>query len=238
MGFCDDMLNGSNLYRHRLKQFRDEVTLYPVSCERLACDRSDEQWLDAVLQGGARIVQLRDKDSRDRRLLEKARYFREKTREAGALFFVNDRVDIALLSDADGIHLGQNDVPPEDVRDLAPEMLIGISCNTEDQARQLGQLERHGTLPVSYYNIGPLYPTRTKEGLAEFIGHEAIARFSSHLSLPFTVMGGIKLEHVPELKALGVRRIAVVTALTRAPDIARETARWLDKIKYIGGDHE
>lgn len=220
----------SEKYAHRLKQFTEQVTIYPVSCEKLADGRSDAFWLDEVLRGGARIVQLRDKESEDRQLLDKARYFREKTREAGALFLVNDRVDIALLADADGIHLGQNDLPPEEVRLLAPDMLIGISCNSEAQAKKLGEQEMKGELAVSYYNIGPLFPTGTKAGLAEFIGPVAIERFSSHLSIPFSVMGGIKLEHVPELIAKGAKRIAVVTALTQAPDIASETSRWIRAI--------
>jgi thiamine-phosphate pyrophosphorylase len=221
------MIVRGELYRRRYRQFVDNVTIYPVSGERLAEGRSDEQWLDGVLKGGAAIVQLRDKDSTDRQLLEKARYFRRKTSEAGALFLMNDRVDIALLADADGIHLGQKDLPPAEVMRLAPDLIIGISCNSEEQARQLGTMEREGNLPVSYYNIGPIYPTRTKEGLAEFIGPEAIGLFSAHLSIPFTVMGGIKLEHVAELVAGGARKIAVVTALTRAPDIAAETERWI-----------
>ena len=217
-------------YRKRIRQFKDEVSVYPVSCERLAAGRTDEQWLDEVLRGGAKIVQLRDKESSDRRLLEKAKYFRRKTFKAGALFLVNDRIDIALLSDADGVHLGQNDLPPEEVLKLAPEMIIGISCNTEDQAKKLGEQEGQGTLAASYYNIGPLFPTETKEGLSAFIGVEAIELFSSYLSLPFTVMGGIKRRHIKELVALGARRIALVTALTRAPDIAGETARWKEEI--------
>ena len=227
----------SEVYIRRFKQFVENVTVYPVSCEKLAEGRSDQQWLEAVLQGGAQIVQLRDKHSEDRHLLEKARFFRRKTAEAGALFLVNDRVDIALLAGADGIHLGQKDLPPEEVRTLAPDMLIGISCNTEEQARELGKLEQKGTLPVSYYNIGPLYTTGTKEGLAEFIGPGAIERFFSHLAIPFTVMGGIKLEHVPELVAKGARRIAVVTALTKAGDIAGETEQWVQSI-YRSLAHE
>lgn len=220
----------STAYRRRLQRFIEEVTVYPVSCERLAKGRSDRSWLDEVLRGGARIVQLRDKDAPDRVLLEKARYFREKTLEAGALFLVNDRVDIALLVDADGVHVGQQDLPPWEIARLAPDMLIGISCNREEQARQIARLvQEHGPV-VSYYNIGPVYPTRTKEGLAEFIGPESIRRFSAGLSLPFTVMGGIKLEHVPELVALGAGRIAVVTALTGAADIASETGRWVQAI--------
>lgn len=224
------MIIQSELYQRRLQHFLDDVSVYPVSSERLAEGRSDEQWLDGVLKGGARIVQLRDKDSTDRQLLEKARHFRQRTRDAGALFLVNDRVDIALLADADGVHLGQEDLPPAEVRRLGPDMIIGISCNSEDQARQLGEMERQGNLPVSYYNIGPIYPTKTKQGLAEFIGPEAIKLFSSHVSIPFTVMGGIKLGHVTELVACGARRIAVVTALTLAPDIAAETKRWIQTI--------
>jgi thiamine-phosphate pyrophosphorylase len=224
-------------YRLRLQQFVDEVTVYPVSCERLAGGRSDEQWLEGVLRGGARIVQLRDKESSDRRLLEKAKFFRRKTREAGALFLVNDRLDIAQLADADGIHVGRKDIPPGEILNLAPEMIIGISCNSEQQAVHMGEAEKAGNLPVSYYNIGPIYPTGTKEGLSEFLGPEAIARFSSHLSIPFTVMGGIKLKHVQTLVESGVRRIALVTALSQAVDIAGETARWVEEISRAGSSH-
>ncbi len=224
------MIARSEKYIQRLQKFRDEVTVYPVSSEPLAEGRSDEQWLDDVLQGGAKIVQLRDKESTDRQLLEKAKYFRKKTSDAGALFMINDRVDIALLTDADGIHLGQKDLPSEEVVKLVPDMLIGISCNSELQASQLGKMEREGMLSASYYNIGPIYPTKTKEGLTEFIGPEAIEVFSSYVSIPFTVMGGIKLEHVTELAACGVRRIAVVTALTKAPDITAETKCWVKTI--------
>ena len=174
------MVHRGELLTNRIRKFKEEVTVYPVSCERLSAGRSDDQWLDQVLLGGARIVQLRDKDSSDGQLLEKARMFRRKTSEAGALFIVNDRLDIALLSDADGIHLGQNDIPPGEVVQLAPEMIIGLSCNTEEQAKELGMMEQKGTLPVAYYNIGPIYPTKTKEGLADFLGPAAITRFSAH----------------------------------------------------------
>lgn len=231
---CINMTGRGEKYRRRRQQFIDEVTLYPVSCERLAGGRSDEQWLDGVLRGGARIVQLRDKDSSDRRLLEKAKFFRRKTFEAGALFIVNDRLDIALLSDADGIHVGQQDLSPYEVVKLAPEMIIGMSCNDQNQAEHLGEMEKAGNLPVSYYNIGPIYPTETKEGLSEFIGPEAIVHFSSHVTIPFTVMGGIKLRHVQELVELGARRIALVTALSQAQDIAAETAQWVGAINQTG----
>ena len=170
------------------------------------------------------MVQLRDKHSEDLDFYRKALVFREKTREAGALFIVNNRFDIALLTEADGVHLGNTDLPAEEVRRLAPEMIIGVSCNSPEQA---ATAKRRG---ASYFNIGPLYPTDTKRKLTPFLGPDAIARFSALCDLPFTVMGGIKLEHVPELAARGARRLAVVTALTKAPDIAAATRRWLETI--------
>lgn len=209
----------------RLAILRDQVTLYPVSCERLANGRSDLIWLEAVLSAGVRIVQLRDKDSNDRDLFEKALIFRKKTNQAGALLIVNNRVDIALAVDADGVHLGNSDLPAEAVRRLAPEMIIGVSTNTKEQAASAADRG------ASYFNIGPIFPTATKEGLSTFLGSEAIASFSATSSLPFTVMGGIKLGHVKELTSCGARRIAVVTALTQAADIESETRKWLAAIK-------
>jgi thiamine-phosphate pyrophosphorylase len=214
-------------YAHILRQFTEEVTVYPVSCEKLAAGRGDQEWLDGVLAGGARIVQLRDKESKDAVLLEKARYFRKKTREAGALFLVNDRLDIALLANADGIHVGQNDLPPMEIRKLAPNFLIGLSCNNQEDVEALTRLIAKNPDVVSYFNIGPIYPTETKEGLLSFLGPRAIATLSGKCSLPFTVMGGVKYGHIDELVACGAKRIAVVTAISQADDIKEETARWV-----------
>ncbi len=214
------MTEQSDIHQRRMMQFIEQVTVYPVSCEKLAGGRSDEEWLEAVLAGGARIVQLRDKISDDRTLFAKARIFRQKTGAAGALFIINNRPDIALLVEADGVHLGNSDLPAEEVRRLAPGLIIGVSANTIEQA---AAARARG---ASYFNIGPLFPTATKSGLLQFLGPEAIALFTAVSDLPFTVMGGIKLNHVEELTRLGARRIAIVTALTQADDIAGETARW------------
>ena len=214
-----------DLYRRRLDKFIHEVSLYPVSCERLAEGRTDIEWLDAVLAGGARIVQLRDKESDDRVLYEKAVVFRQRTKDAGALFVVNNRLDIALLTGADGLHLGNTDIPAGEARKLAPDLIIGVSANTEEQA---ATAKERG---ASYYNIGPIFPTRTKAEARQFIGKEAIGRYAVRSDLPFTVMGGIKFEHISELRALQVQRIAVVTALTRAADIASETKRWIEALQ-------
>ncbi len=204
----------------RIKKFKTEVSIYPVSCERLSRGRSDFEWLEAVLTGGARIVQLRDKETDDRRLYDKARIFREKTIEAGALLIINNRLDIALAVAADGIHLGNSDLPVAEARRLAPELIIGVSANTREQT---ASAHKRG---ASYFNIGPIFPTSTKEGLSTFLGPKAVPDFSALSPLPFTIMGGIKFKHITELKALGAQRIAVVTALTMADDIAADTRKW------------
>ena len=209
------------LHAKLMARFTEEVTLYPVSCEEMARGRSDYEWLSAVLEGGARIVQLRDKNADANTLYKKALEFRRKTREAGALLIINDRLDIALAVDADGVHLGNKDLPVEAARQLAPDLIIGVSCNTEEQA---ASAEARG---ASYYNIGPLFSTGTKKDITPILGPDAILCFRARCSLPFTVMGGIKLHHVPELVARGARRLAVVTALTKAEDIAAETRQWI-----------
>ncbi len=220
----------SGLYRQRMNKFINLIGVYPVSGEQPASGRSDKEWLEDVLAGGAGIVQLRDKLSTDRQLLDKARLFRRLTSAAGALFMVNDRVDIALLAGADGVHLGQDDLKPSEVRCLGRDMIIGLSCNTEKHVMELSEIKVDGECAVSYYNIGPLYPTDTKDGLTDFIGTEAVAAFSHHSDLPFTVMGGIKLNHVDALAACGVRRIAVVTAISEADNMKMETLMWQKKI--------
>ena len=219
------MLPALTNYQQKIDFFQDEVTIYPVSCEPLADGRTDIEWLEEVLAGGAKIVQLRDKVSDDRTFLEKASVFRQKTKAAGALFIVNNRFDIALLSEADGLHLGNDDLPAEEVRKMAPDLIIGVSCNAPEQAATAKQRG------ASYYNIGPLFQTGTKKKLTAFLGAEAIDEFSALCDLPFTVMGGIKLDHVKELVGKGARRIAVVTALTQAEKIDAETRRWVETIE-------
>ena len=211
-------------YQKKVNFFREKVTIYPVSCEPLANGRSDIEWLEGVLAGGAKIVQLRDKYSDDRAFYQKALVFREKTNEAGALFIVNNRLDIALLAHADGVHLGNNDLPVEKAREFGPDLIIGVSCNEKEQVATVK--ERGG----SYYNIGPIYTTKTKKNLTPFLGSDVIESFSSLCDLPFTVMGGVKRDHIQDLVAKGVRRIAVVTALTQAKDIAAETRLWIEAI--------
>jgi thiamine-phosphate pyrophosphorylase len=203
----------SRLREERAARFR-EVDLYPVTSEAHSGGRTSLEVLEGVIAGGARIVQLREKDRTLDRLYPLAVEFRKRTREAGVLLIVNDRVDLALAVDADGVHIGQEDLPLAAARRLAPDLIVGLSTHSLEQALEG---ERGG---ADYVNLGPIFPTGTKPEHDTFLGVEAIREIGPRLTIPFTVMGGITAENLDEVVAAGARHVAVVTAVTKAPDVA------------------
>ncbi len=210
--------------RELRRQMFQQVDVYPVTCEELSQGRSNLEVLEAVIQGGARIIQLREKEYRKKDLYHLALKLREMTAKAGVLLIINDHVDIALAVDADGVHLGQEDLPIQEAKKLAPELLIGASTHSLEDALQA---QKHG---ADYVNIGPIFPTRTKEGVERVLGPDAIARITPHVKVPFTVMGGINEENIDQVLAQGARRVAMVTAITKAPDIAAKVKSLKEKI--------
>jgi thiamine-phosphate pyrophosphorylase len=126
--------------------------------------------------------------------------------------------------EADGVHLGQEDLPLDVARNLAPDLLIGASSHSLEEALQA---QKDG---ADYINIGPIFPTKTKEGVERFLGPDAIATISPSLEVPFTVMGGIKDDNIDHVLAKGARKVAVVTAITKAADIADRVQCLKEKI--------
>ena len=201
------------------------IDVYPVTCEKLSAGRSDIDVLEEVIRGGAKIIQLREKEFAKRDLYLLALEFRTITAEADVLLIINDYLDIALAVEADGVHLGQDDLPIKAAAKLAPELLIGASSHSLEEAVQA---EEDG---ADYINIGPIFPTKTKEKVARFLGPKAIASISPRINLPFTAMGGINATNIGQVISQGAKRIAMVTAITKADDIA-ETVRLLkEKIR-------
>ncbi|MDR3569513.1 MAG: thiamine phosphate synthase [Syntrophobacteraceae bacterium] len=193
----------------------EEIDLYPVTCQRLSSGRSDLDVLEGIIEGGASIVQLREKELSERDFFRLAQTFRKRTAQAGMLLIINDRVDVALAVGADGVHLGQEDFPVWAAKKIAPDLLIGASShNMEEALRALKE-------GADYINLGPIFPTGTKQGLERFLGPGEISKIAPLLPIPFTVMGGIKEANVGQVLEAGARKIAVVTAVTQAPDIAR-----------------
>lgn len=201
--------------RQARKSSFDRIDIYPVTCERLSNGRSDIEVLEGLVAGGAGIVQLREKEMPERDFYLLAERFREITAGAGMLLIINDRVDVALAVGADGVHLGQDDFPVPAARRIAPDLLIGASSHNLEEALRA---QEQG---ADYVNIGPIFPTGTKTGIEHFLGPEAIGAIAPSLKIPFTVMGGIKESNIDLVLRAGARRIAVVTAITQAPDIAQ-----------------
>ncbi len=199
--------------------------LYAVVTGSWCAGRDPLDVARAVLDGGATLVQMREKDLDGKRLFRLAEEMRRLTERAGALLVVNDRLDVALAAGADGAHLGQDDLPPEQARALAPDLIVGVSTHSREEALAAEQAG------ASYVNIGPLFATGTKTVAMPPLGLAGLRAIAPALTVPFTVMGGIKREHVPELVAAGARTIAVVTAVTAAPDPARATAELLAAIR-------
>ncbi|PJC76565.1 MAG: thiamine phosphate synthase, partial [Syntrophobacterales bacterium CG_4_8_14_3_um_filter_58_8] len=197
-------------------------------CERHSAGRSNLEVLDAAIRGGAGIIQLREKECTAGDLYRLALRFRKVTADARMLLIINDHVDIALAVEADGVHLGQEDLPLAAARAIAPDLLIGISTNSREEA-----LKAQGE-GADYVNIGPIFPTRTKEGATRFLGPEAIAGIAAGLEIPFTVMGGINGDNIDRVLTQGARRVAVVTAVTMADDMAEMIASLREKIRRAG----
>jgi thiamine-phosphate pyrophosphorylase len=199
--------------------------LYLVTGESLSAGRGTAEIVQQALGAGVRLVQLREKDRSKRALYRLACRLRRACDEHGALLIVNDHLDVALAAGADGVHLGNDDLPPQAARALFPDGIIGVSTHDAAEARAA---EQSG---ASYYNIGPIFPTETKSWPGAFLGPAAIAEISACSRLPFTVMGGIKISNIEQVLAAGARTVAVVTAVTRAPDPAAECRRLLEIVR-------
>jgi thiamine-phosphate diphosphorylase len=187
--------------------------LYVVTDDRFPHGRTHVEVTRAALAGGARVIQLRDKRRDAGELLPAAREMTILCRAAGALFLVNDRVDLAVACDADGAHLGQTDLPLREARRLlGPDRLLGISV--EDVA-QVHVAEAEG---ADYLGVGPIFGTATKADAGEAVGPEQLRRFQAVTDLPLVAIGGVTLERVPEAMAAGAHSVAVISAVSAADD--------------------
>lgn len=167
----------------------------------------------AALRGGAPAIQLRAKEMAARELAELARAVSAETRAAGALLFVNDRVDVALAAGADGAHVGDADLPVEAARRIAPPgFLLGMSADTPEAAR------RAAAAGADYVGVGPVYATGSKADAGAPVGVERIAEVAAAVEIPVVGIGGIDAGNARAVVQAGAVGIAVISAVFRAPD--------------------
>lgn len=200
--------------------------VYVITDEGLGRGSHEEQ-ARAALAGGAGVIQLRDKAASSLRLYEAARAMRDLTRAAGAVLIVNDRVDVALAADADGVHLGPDDLPVAVVRGmLRPGMLLGASAGTVAEAIAA---ERDG---ADYLGVGAVYEARTsKTDAGAPVGPRRVAEVCAAVRIPVVGIGGIKAENLSAVIQAGADGVAVITGIVAAPDIAAAAARYLEQVQ-------
>jgi len=191
-----------------------KADIYGITAEEYSRGRSNIEVVAQMIEAGIMVIQYREKEKSDRRKYEECRKIREMTRKAGVSFIVNDSVDLAMLVDADGVHLGQDDLPPGVVKKLAGEkMFIGLSTHSPAQA------EAALKLGVDYIGVGPIFATNTKKDVCEPVGLEYLDYVVKNIRLPCVAIGGIKEHNIAEVYRRGARCIALVTEIVGAPDI-------------------
>ncbi|MCP3968006.1 MAG: thiamine phosphate synthase [Lentisphaerae bacterium] len=210
----------------RIAAFKN-IDIYPVISSEFTAGRDVIDVLKSIAVGGAKIVQIREKNKSKIEVYKLALEYRRITAEHNMLLIINDHVDIALAVDADGVHLGQDDLPVSAARPIAPELILGCSSHDIQEATEA---EASG---ADYVNVGPIYPTGTKAVPCGVVGIEMLEAIKPHISIPFTVMGGIKEHHLSELFAVGATKIAMVTEITQAEDVTAKVnalrSHWSDR---------
>lgn len=194
---------------------RVDYTLYLVTDAAERYHHGLLAGVEAALAGGVDIVQYRATTGTRRHLYETARALAGLLSPRNIPFIVNDQVDLALAVDADGVHVGQGDLPAEVVRRLiGPAKLLGLSITAPEQ------LEKIPEATVDYLGLGPVFPTISKDDAAPALGLAGLAQMTKRSTLPTVAIGGISLENAPSVFAAGVDGIAVVSALSLAADPA------------------
>jgi thiamine-phosphate pyrophosphorylase len=199
----------------------DLPPLYAILDPQQARGRDPATVLQALLEGGSKIVQLRAKTLAPRDFLELARAIRELTRKSECRFIVNDRVDIALACGADGVHLGQEDLPLTAARKLMAGRIIGISTHSEEQAREA---ERDG---ADYIGFGPMFGTTTKETGYAARGTDMLRQLRRAVQVPIVAIGGITETNVTQVWEAGADSAAIISDILAAEEIASKVARIL-----------
>jgi len=205
--------------RELVTRLMHEGGLYGLTAEKFSLGRRNADVVRTMLDGGIRIIQYREKTKKMGLKYEECLQLRAMTRKAGAAFIVNDDIDLALLTGADGVHVGQEDLPVEAVRALVGEgMAVGLSTHSPEQAR--AAVSRG----ADYIGVGPIFATRTKEDVCAPVGFEYLDFVARNIDLPFVAIGGIKEHNIKEVANHGARCMALVTEITAAEDIRGKIA--------------
>ena len=206
-----------NLEKEFMGSLKPEIPLglYGITAENFSKGRSNYEIVTEMIKSGIKIIQYREKFKSLREKLEEAKILCELCKKNNVLFIVNDHVDIALMVDADGVHVGQEDMPVSEIRKiLGANKIIGLSTHSvEDAYKVLLQ-------DLDYIGVGPIFPTTTKDRAA--VGIEYMEYVEKNINLPYIAIGGIKEANLLQVVEKGARRIALVSEIVGADDIVEK----------------
>ena len=210
------MINKENL--------KKALRLYLVTDSDILKGRDFYKCIEEAMKSGVTMVQLREKDVDGKEFLQKAMKLRELTRKYNVTFIINDRVDIAQLVDADGVHVGQSDIDAVSVRKLMGEnKIVGVSARSVEEAKIAKEMG------ADYLGIGAMFSTSTKKD-AKDVSFDTLSHIIEEVDLPFVLIGGITLDNVCELKKFNPDGYALVSGILGADDISSRVKMWNKKI--------
>jgi thiamine-phosphate pyrophosphorylase len=210
-----------NLFRRELPQ-----GLYCITGEPSSKGRSNVDCVREMIKAGIKVIQYRDKEKTIGQKLKEAKEIAKLTKEAGVTFIVNDHIDIALAVDADGVHVGQDDMPIAEVRKLVGDKIIGLSTHSvEDAKRAMNE-------DVDYIGVGPIFPTTTKDRAS--VGLEYLQWVEDNVNIPYVAIGGINDSNINKILEHKVKHVAIVSNIVGADNIYHQANQMNNKI--LGGN--
>jgi thiamine-phosphate pyrophosphorylase len=203
----------------------EKVQLYAIADPGLCLNRDLMKLISLAIEGGAQMIQFRDKESSDKEFLEKVKKIQKVTKKKKIPLIINDRVDVAQLIDAEGVHLGEDDLPIKEARRiLGSEKIIGASACDLKSAKLK---EKEG---ADYIGLGPIFETSSKD-IEKPLGIEILKEANKILHLPLFPIGGINLSNLEQIISTGTKRIAVISAIFIAEDVRKATQELLKRLK-------
>ncbi|MED1601230.1 thiamine phosphate synthase [Alkalihalophilus marmarensis] len=203
-----------------------DFKLYAITGEEFHQGRDLIEVMEEAILGGVDIIQLRDKKSKKIDVLKKAQVLRELTKKHDVTFIVNDHIDVALAVDADGIHVGQDDLPLAEARKvMGPDKIIGISTHKIEEARAA---EAGG---ADYIGVGPIFETKSKEDVVDPVTTQYIQQVANEITIPFVAIGGIKLHNVDQVLAAGATRVCMISEIVGADDVKGTCEKFIEILK-------
>ncbi|MGL4357924.1 thiamine phosphate synthase [Cetobacterium sp.] len=209
-----------------MNRFKLPTGIYAITDSECGKDKEFLTYCEELLQGGAKIIQYREKSRDMKKLFKEAKELKILTQKYNAIFIVNDHLDIALLVDADGIHIGQDDLPISEVRKvLGKNKIIGISTHNLNEAEEA---VKNG---ADYIGVGPIFHTDTKKDAGNPLTLNFLEEVEKNINLPYTVIGGIKESNLDEVLSRGAKSVCLISELICNENTLQITKRIDEKIK-------